>query len=191
MPPTTLPQAPTIASFETEATLSGVVANARSAAEVQFAITGLKGIIGEREILRLANLREAFLDIPDPPFGTGGEIAILERVADYERTGRSYRREFISGSGFFGLEFCGDGNRVDAIVVHAPGVRVALSDHEPEEIVPAAILDLVLKHDTFFAHLVEALQTLGVSFGPRFHMGLDEFMLEHAVQSLEEINSIF
>ena len=171
--------------------LQAVVSNARSMAEVQLAMGALKDLSTEREILRLVNTREALLEIPLPPFGTGGEISILARVSGSECTGRSYRNEFLSPDGYFGLEFIGDGNRVDSIVVHAPGVRAGLADGEPDEIVPPVVLDLVFGHDMFLDSLVDALRILGVSYLPRFHMGLDEFMLEHAGESMQELNAIF
>lgn len=174
----------------TDAELVRILLSARSTAEANLAFIILRGSMPEEPVILIANLREMLSELPYPPFAAGAELSILERVLGYEATAHSYRREFESENGFFGLEFVGDGNRVDAIVLHAPGYRVELHSQD-EEILDRGALDLLLKHDALTNRLVEALHTLGVSFSPKFYLSASDYVVENGASLAAGLDVIF
>ena len=70
-----------------------------SEAEATIAYSLLRGTIDESELLMLANLREVLAELPATPLRTGEPLDILTRAAEYEDTGRSYRRLFETDAG--------------------------------------------------------------------------------------------
>ncbi|MDP2183027.1 MAG: hypothetical protein Q8K99_10725 [Actinomycetota bacterium] len=174
----------------TDAELVRVLLSARSSTEANLAFILLRESMPEEPVVLLANLREMLSELPSPPFAAGTELSILERVLDYEHTGHSYRCEFESGKGFFGLEFVGDGNRVDAVVLHAPGYRTELHGRD-EDMLDRGALDLLLKHDALADRLIEALHTLGLSFSPKFYLNACDYVLENGASIAAGLDVLF
>jgi hypothetical protein len=158
--------------------LASSVLSAPSEAEALVAFSLLREKLSEDELVQLANLRALLAELPATPFRTGESLEILERAGRYEYTGRSYRRVFDGAQGVFGVEFLGQVNTCEGIVVHTPTGRLTFgagnvcSDESALRLLveEAVVLDAVL----------EALATLGCPLDPPIYLSVDDFVGEHA-----------
>lgn len=162
----------------------------RSDAEAVIAYGLLRENLPERALLMLANLREVIALLPEAPFISGTGLDALERAADYEFTGRSYRRLFESDHGLFGLEFVGEGTLCESIVVHTATSRYALRG-DVHVTIDHQMLLVVVNHHVLLDAILEGLQTLGYVLEPPIYVTVDDFPNEHgtsaAVQALGDL----
>ena len=166
-----------IGTLRSDLELVGEVLAARSDAEAALAFTLLRGTLAEPHLVMLANLRGIVAEMPKTPFRTGQPLEILGRVSGYEYTGRSYRRAFESAHGVFGLEFLGDGNLCEAIVVHTPTSRFSMgaAPFGLDEVT----LNVLVNHTILLDAVLEGLELLGHPLTPRIYMSADDFVSEH------------
>ncbi len=161
----------------------------RSDAEAVLAYEVLRGLLPELAVVMLANLREVIALLPDGPFLTGNGLDTLE-AADYEATGRSYRRLFESDHGVFGLEFVGEGTLCEAIVVHTATSRFALHG-DVDSAIDHEMLLVFVSHRVLLDAILEGLQYLGHVLEPPIYVTVDDFPAEHgtaaAVRALDDL----
>jgi len=163
----------------------------RSDTEAVVAFTLLRGTISERELLMIANLRELLQELPVGPFRTGESLEMLERAADYENTGRSYRKLFDSSQGVFGVEFLGTANDCGGILIHTPSGRRALSGGDAATI-DEVLVPLLVDHGIMIDAVLEALELLGSPLDPTIYVTADDFLSEHgAAAAAEAFDELF
>ncbi len=167
-----------------------VLVNSRSAVEASLAVVMLRDRMSERDLVSLCNLRELIAVLPAVPFTAPSELSALERMLGYERIGASFSLVVRRERALWGLEFVGDGNRVDSIVLHAENVRIPLAIHDGDFIDPAAI-DALLADEVLGTALVDALHALGVDISPKFYMSVTDYVLENTVAVLDDIGGLF
>ena len=166
-----------ISTMSTDLELVAEVLASDSDAAAALAFTLLRGTLTEDHLVMLANLRTLVAEMPKTPFRTGTALDILERASNYEYTGRSYRRVFESAHGVFGLEFLGDGNLCEAIVVHTPTSRFSIgaAPFGLDEIT----LHVLVNHTILLDAVLEGLELLGHPLTPRIYVTSDDFLAEH------------
>lgn len=150
------------------------------------AFTLLREQLDEHALLLLVNLRELLGEVPEAPFRTGEDLSILERGAEYEDSGHSYRRVFESSHGFFGIEFVGRGNVCDEIAVRTMVARYVLSSAEGRSELDPTAFQLFVNHGVLLDAIFEALELLGVVLEPRIYVTADDFLAEHGAAAAGE-----
>lgn len=170
--------------------LASTLISAHSDSDALFAFTLLRGTTSDRHLVMLANLRELLLVMPDCPFRTACDLDVLARACDYEATGRSYRRRFESDHGVFGLEFVGQGNFCESVLVHTPASRFELYGNGYREL-NAETLAIFANHAILLDAAIDALEELGWALDPKIFLSVEDFYAEygaaaasHAVQQL-------
>jgi len=160
-----------------------------SDAVVSFSL--LRGTIPDEQLVMLANVREVLFELPEQPFRTGVDLALLARTGEYEDTGRSYRRRFEGTHGVFGLEFVGRGNLCDRIVLHTPASRFELHP-KGGYCLDAETITLFVHHRIMLDALLEALELLGITLAPVFYVTAEDFLAEHrAAAAAEAFDKLF
>jgi len=162
--------------------LASTLISAQSDTDALYALSLLRGSTSDQHLVMLANLRELLLEMPACPFRVACDLDVLARAAEYEATGRSYRRRFESNHGVFGLEFIGRGNMCDSVVVHTPASRFELCSDGPHELDPLT-LAIFCNHAIVLDAAIEALEYLGWPLAPKFYLTIDDFYSEHAAQA--------
>lgn len=162
-----------------------------SDAEAAMALGMLRGQLNDPELVALTNLRELIMELPEAPFRTGLDLAILVTLAGYEDTGHSYRALHESDHGLYGLEFVGRGNRCERILIHTAGGRFDLCG-EGEDALDPTMLALLMSHPTILDRVLEALEHLGIPLEPTFYLSVEDFLSEHrAAAASEVLGSLF
>ena len=159
--------------------LASTLISAQSDSDALFAFSLLRGTASDKHLVMLANLREVLLVMPDGPFRTAFDLDVLSRACDYEDTGRSYRRRFESDHGVFGLEFVGQGNFCEEVLVHTPASRFELYGHGYHEL-NAETLAIVANHAILLDAAIEALEQLGYALDPKIFLSVEDFYAEYA-----------
>lgn len=163
-----------------------VLVNASSSVEAGLALAALRDSLPEADLVLLCNLRELFVEISTTPVSVPFELDVLERVRDYEHVGCSWRTECIGAHGVAGLEFIGEGNRVDAIMLHLFTGRIPLLTCDEDLVNPKAI-DALFANEDLAEELVESLRSLGLGVSPRFYLSVTDYVVENADSLLEEV----
>ncbi len=172
------------------AQLARVLMNSRSAAEANLALALLREQIPDAGLVEMANIRELLAAIPIPPFATGCELTMLARVLDYEVTDTGVRQAFDSDEGVFGLEFVGEGNRIDKILALTVAGRAEIIAAEDELLGDRAV-EMILHYGAIADRLIEAMLVLGVQFSPRFYLSVSDYVMENARSSSLELGGLF
>jgi len=167
-----------------------VLVNSRSNAEATLAATILRGRIPDLELVMLFNLRELISELPAEPFWVPHELEVLGRVLDYRSTGATWRKSFEPQGSPAALEFVGDGNRIDSVWMHSSRLKTALVGPNTDFIGEQAIEAFVSSGD-LGEGLVDALRALGHDLAPRFYFNVEDYMVENAVATLDDIRAIF
>lgn len=167
-----------------------VLLNARSRTEASLALSILRSDLPERDIVHLANIRELIAELPLPPFSTPWELLMLRRILGYESSTDGVRMAFDCDGGVFGIEFLGEGKRVDRIILLTVAGRVELSRSD-EEIINSDAVELLFAYEELADRLVEALLVLGITFSPRFYMSVNDYFFENAHETSLELDGLF
>lgn len=151
----------------------------RSDAEAVMAYSLLRETFDETQLVALANLREIIAELPETPFVTGEGLDVLERVAGYESTGRSYRKMFAEAEDVSGLEFLGEGTDCEGVVIYTTTARFYLHGDSRSRI-DHSMLAVLVEHEELLDHVLEGLQLLGCPLEPRIYLTVSDFPIEHA-----------
>lgn len=167
-----------------------VIVNSRSNAEATLAATILRHRIPDLELVMLFNLRELMSELPSEPFRVPHELDVLGRILGYEPTGTSWCKVFETQGSRTVLEFAGNGNRIASIWMHHGRLKAALAGADTDFIGGRAI-EVFVSNAGLGEGLVEALRTLGHDLAPRFYFSVEDYMVENAVATLDDIRAIF
>ena len=162
--------------------LASTLVSAKSDSDALYALSLLRGTTSDQHLLLLANLRELLLEMPACPFHVACDLDVLARAADYEDTGRSYRRVFESDHGVFGLEFVGQGNMCEAVFVHTPASRFELYGNGYHEL-DGETLAVFANHAILLDAAIDALEYLGWTLEPKIYLTVEDFYAEHAAEA--------
>jgi hypothetical protein len=165
--------------------LVAALLSAVSDADTVVSFSLLRGTIPDDDLIMLVNLREVLFELPEPPFRTGEDLALLAVGDTYEDTGRSYRRLFESGHGVFGIEFVGRGKQCEGIFIHTPACRMRLEPSGDYRL-DSEMITLFVHHRIALDALLEALALLGIALSPAFYVTPEDFLAEHGAAAAAE-----
>jgi len=167
-----------------------VLVNSRSNAEATLAATILRHRIPDLELVMLFNLRELISELPSEPFWVPHELDVLSRILGYRSTGTSWRRIFEAQGSKTVLEFVGNGNRIASIWMYSGRLKAALAG-PCTDFIGARAIEVLVSNVELGEGLVDALRALGHDLAPRFYFSVEDYMVENAVATLDDIRAIF
>ncbi len=170
--------------------MMAVFLSARSVAEADLALCALKIDLSERTLVALANLREVLGGLPVPPCAMRVDAAQVAQISGYRKEGTSYRKDIgADGASVFLLA---EGNLLFDIVLGEGDERVFLVPPASgdDRVNPRAV-DLLMKADGLLEEVIDLTVHMGLVFNPRFYLSLEDWHLEHAAQSIEDLQGLF
>lgn len=164
--------------------------SAASMAEADLALATLRDEFPERTLVSLANLREVIADLPVPPCSMRTEMRALAQVAGYERQRNSYfKRVGPDGCRVYVLA---EGNLLFDIVLGDGDERVFIVPQgSGEDRVNPRAVDLLMERPGVLEELVALTVHMGIVFNPTFYLSLEDWHLEHAAQSIQDLHDLF
>lgn len=166
---------------ESDRALVADTLSASDDASATLALHLLRGALSERSLVVLANLREVLRVLPGIPFFTLRPLSCLESLG-YEATPRSYRQIFDTEASLFGIELVGQGQVVEALVIHTSDGRHTLGT-PPDPIVDDEVARVMICDPGLALRLLEALEELGLGVEPHPYAQLDEYLSVHGAQA--------
>jgi hypothetical protein len=169
-----------------------VLLNAESAAEADIAMHILSDSMAEKDLLSAVNIREALRELPACPFAMATDTLTLARVAELERDGSAWRRDFADAGGSFTVTVLGDGNLCYDVILSVGGRNVFWTPRPANGVIihPDA-LDLAMEHETLLQRIVDLVMAMGIPFSPTFYLSLEDWKLEYAADAMRELGELF
>lgn len=171
-------------SGDERAELLAIIMTAETDAEALIALSLLRSEVPDEQVLNLLNLRELVRSLPAAAMVLPLNLEVLAGDA-YEYTGHSMRRAFEGAAGPFGLEFVGQSNVCDRIVLHTAGGLYEITGGQHAD--PCAhVLRFIVADDRLYDALAEAIASLGLTTPPERISQVDAFAKSHAAAAATE-----
>lgn len=148
--------------------------------------------VPDRVLVKALNLREILAEMPASPFPMRVDFEMLARINDlFHRLG-SYHKNYQDDEGRFYIELLGQGNLCYDMVVGV-GNKKAFLKPAPigADYVRPAALDLLLSREEMLREIILIVHSMEVVFNPTFYMSVDDWLMEHAAESLVGIEGLF
>lgn len=175
-----------------EGSLIRSAVNATSTTEAGFAVGLLGETMPQRSLVAALNLREILRELPESPFTMHTDFETLAKVSGMQRRGRSWVKKLGPDEGAPEIELLGQGNVCYDVIVR---VGEASSFLKPgpvrDDFVKSAALDLLLDNEELLGEIIDLTQEMGVVHNPRFYMTVEDWQMEHAVESLAGLADLF
>lgn len=148
--------------------------------------------VPDRTLVHALNLREALIELPASPFPMRTDFDSLAKVLDLRNRLGCYHKDYVFPGGRFRIELLGQGNLCYDIVVSV-GKKRAFLKPAPigEDFVRPEALDLILNSGEMLREVVEIVRSMQMVFNPSFYMSVDDWLMEHAAESILGINDLF
>ena len=172
--------------------LMRVALNAASNAEANLALGILERDVPAKDLVAAINLREVLHELPKSPFAMGVDLDSLVRIAGMDKCKSAWRCDYEDDDGFFGLAVIVDGNLCLDIILHADGHNVFLTANpRDEEIVSSAALEMIMERRSLLNELICLVKAMGMPFAPKFYLSLQDWMLQYAEDTMEDLHGLF
>lgn len=169
-----------------------VLLNSDSPAEANLALGLLRESVPEKNLVTAVNLREALKDLPACPFPMAVEIDTLARVAHLTKEKGAWVRSFADSGGDFDLLVVSEGNLCFDIVVRLGDRNVFWTPLPRDgEIIHPELVEPLIDHETLLGQVVELVKDMGMPFSPTFYLSLDDWLLEYAEDSMDDLGKLF
>lgn len=148
--------------------------------------------VPDRTLVHALNVREVLSEIPASPFPMRVDFEQLARLSDlYGRMG-TYHRNYEDEAGRFVIEMLGQGNLCYDMLVGTSRTKAFLKPAPINaDFVRPEALDLILAHPDMLSEIVDVVRNMGVVFNPSFYMSVDDWLMEHAAESILGIEDLF
>lgn len=175
-----------------ERELLRVLLNASSIAETNLALGLLRASVPEKVLLSAINLRDVLSQVPACPFPMAVDMETVVRVAKLKRDRSAWVRSFADAGGDFDIVVLGEGNLCYDLIVHS-GDRHLFWSPIPrrDDIIHPDMLDPLLGHETLLRRIIELVQDMGMVFSPPFYLSLDDWLLEYAEDTMDDLGKLF
>jgi hypothetical protein len=169
-----------------------VLLNSRSAAEANLALGLLRDAMPEKALVTAINLREILRDLPACPFAMAVDIDTIARVANLTRDRGAYERSFADAGGDFDLVVIGEGNLCYDLIVRSGERNIFWTPHpHVDDIVHPLMLDPIMRHETLLRRVIELVKDMGMVYSPTFYLSLEDWLLEYAEDTMDDLRRIF
>jgi hypothetical protein len=148
--------------------------------------------VPDRTLVKALNLREVLIELPASPFPMRVDFDMLARINDlFHRLG-SYHKNYEDAEGRFFIELLGQGNLCYDMVVGV-GKRKAFLKPAPvrADFIRPEALDLLISREEMLREIILIVRSMEVVFNPTFYMSVDDWLMEHAAESILGIEDLF
>ncbi len=157
--------------------------------EADLALVALEDRVPERARLALANLRELLAAVPQTPCDMAVDAATLARVADLDNVKGHLTGRCEDGSA---VVVMAEGNRCMDLYVQRGRRHIYWSPgHHAECRIHPDAVDMVLERPEVLARIVDVVMAMGLEFYPAMYLSLEDWHLEHAAETLDELAALF
>jgi hypothetical protein len=169
--------------------LFGVLLNATSPAEACLALDVLRGLVPERGLVSACNLREVIGELPSSPFAMRCDEETLARAAGLTRDIAVLGKVLTDGTE---LAVTTAGNLVLDVIVKRGSEKLYLSPIPvTHEFVNPAAIEAIVQSETLLDELIELVKAMGLVFNPKFYLSVEDFMMEHAAETISDLEELF
>lgn len=169
--------------------LLDVVIAADDVAEADLALIALDGRVSPRVLVAALNLREVLRSLPAAPCDMAVDAEALARIHGMRRRkGELVRAE---GRGR-AVVVRAEGNRCIDVVLRVDGRRHYWRPSPASgTVVSDEALAAVLDEPELLQALVDLTIAMGMQFNPPMYLSLEDWHLDHAVETLERFSALF
>lgn len=169
--------------------LLDVIIAADDVAEADLALIALEGAVPQRVLVAALNLREMLRALPAAPCDMAVDADALARIHGMRhRKGELVRAD---GSGR-AVVVRAEGNRCIDIVLRVNGARHYWRPSPASGMVVSDdVLAAVLDDPGLLDALVDLTIAMGLQFNPPIYLSLEDWHLDHAVETLERFSALF
>ncbi|MDO8964469.1 MAG: hypothetical protein Q7W30_08280 [Coriobacteriia bacterium] len=148
--------------------------------------------VPDRTLVRMLNLRELLMELPASPFPMRVDFDMLSRLNGFTSRLGCYSRNYSDPEGRFRIEVLGQGNLCYDIVV-CVGKQKAFLKPAPvkADFVRPEALELLLAREEMLREVIEIVRSMGMVFNPNFYMSVDDWLMEHAAESVLGMEDLF
>ncbi len=172
--------------FRAAPELFAVIVNARSQFEANLAIDILRETTPERVLVAAVNLREALLELPSYPCTMAIDDATLARIAHLKKD-RAVLRKRVKGVRGAHLAVTTAGNFCFDLIVEVDDHDMLWTPSQSKlDIINPEVVPYLIEREGLLQAVIEL-----VVFNPDFYLSLEDWNLEHAVQTLADVRSLF
>lgn len=148
--------------------------------------------VSDRTLIKALNLREALIELPASPFPMRTDFESLARVCELTNRLGCYHRDYISAEGRYRIELLGQGNLCYDMVVSTGRKRAFL---KPAPIgvdyVRPEALEILFDKGDMLREIVAIVRAMQLVFNPSFYMSVDDWLMEHAAESVIGMSDLF
>lgn len=148
--------------------------------------------VPDRTLVKALNLRETLIELPASPFPMRVDFEGLSKICGLSHRLGCYHKNCADTKGRFRLELLGQGNLCYDMVVSV-GKRKAFLKPAPigADYVRPGALDMLLSREDMLREIIEIVRSMGMVFNPNFYMSVDDWLMEHAAESILGIEDLF
>lgn len=178
--------------YEADPDLHRVVLNATSWVEANLAVELLAESVPDRDLVRVANIREAIKELPPCPTAMAIDFEGLARVWEMERDGSAWKRSFADADGEYSILLLGEGNYCYDIVVRADGRTLMwMPPNREDDFLNPDVIDLLVQRPAVLGSVVSLVQAMGLPFYPSFYLSLEDWRQEYVQTVFDEVVDLF
>ncbi|MDA3935785.1 MAG: hypothetical protein PF636_02815 [Actinomycetota bacterium] len=169
--------------------LLGVLLNATSLVEANFALELLKDTVPEKVLVTALNLREVLRELPSSPFEMSVAEDVLLRTANLVKDRAVMATTLPDGTE---IAVTTAGNLVLDVIVRSGGAPsywspVPITDN----FLTPAVLELVVESDHLLDGMIELAKAMGLVFNPPFYLSLEDWRMDHAADMMQALGDLF
>lgn len=148
--------------------------------------------VADRTLVKALNLREILVEMPASPFPMRIDFDTLARINELFHRMGSYHKNFEDGEGRYFVELLGQGNLCYDMVVGIGNKKGFLKPAPVgADFIRPEALDLLLSREEMLREIILIVHSMEVVFNPTFYMSVDDWLMEHAAESLVGIEDLF
>jgi hypothetical protein len=148
--------------------------------------------ITDRTLVKALNLREVLSELPASPFPMRVDFDTLSKICGFTHRLGCYSKNASDAEGRFRVEILGQGNLCYDMVVGV-GKKKAFLKPAPikADFIRPEALELLLSREEMLREIVDIVRSMEMVFNPSFYMSVDDWLMEHAAESLIGIEDLF
>lgn len=175
--------------YTAETELVRTIVNAASVVEVNLALDILRETVPQRTLVAALAVREMLGAIPSFPCTMGIDDETLARVAGLQKDRLAWKKDLADGCG---ISVTMAGNFCFDIIVQADGASLFLTPTSPGvDLISPGAADAFIAHPAVLAEVVTLLGDMGLTFSPKPYLSLEDWALDHAQETIHDIQSLF
>ena len=166
-----------------------ILLNATSVVEANIALDLLLKTVPERDLASAINMREVIKSLPASPFTMPVDEQTLVKVAGLRKNLAALERSTIDG---YDIVVTTAGNLVlDLIVKHEDEKYFWTPVPRTSDFVSSELIDHIIGSDFLLPNVVDLVQDMGLVFNPTIFLSIDDWHLDYAAETMQDLGDLF